>query len=72
MKTIGSLLSNEGINAGAVLALSGTLMALVANGPGLVSLGRMVSGALSNPIPKAAAATRRSYTIPAPRQQAAA
>ena len=32
METIGNLLGNEGINAAAVLALSGTLMVLVAKG----------------------------------------
>ncbi len=34
MKTISNLLGNEGINAAAVLALSGTLMVLVAKGNG--------------------------------------
>ena len=36
MKTIGKLLANEGINAAAVLALSGTLVVLVAKGDGPV------------------------------------
>ena len=49
MKTIGNLLNNEGINAAAVLALSGTLMALVAKGNGPLSLKGIVSGTLSNP-----------------------
>ncbi len=52
MKTIGSLLSNKGINAGAVLALSGTLMVLVAKGDGPLSLKGIVSGTLSNPVPR--------------------
>jgi hypothetical protein len=52
MKTIGDLLGNEGINAGAVLALSGALMVLTAKGKGPLSLKGMVSGTLSNPIPR--------------------
>ncbi len=44
---IGKLPSKEEVHAALVLALSGAVMALVANGPGPVSLGRMVSGALS-------------------------
>jgi len=52
MKTIGNLLSNEIINAGVVLALSGTLMALVAKGNSPISLKGIVSGTLSNPIPR--------------------
>ena len=52
MKTIGKLLANEGINAAAVLALSGTLVVLVAKGDGPVSLKRMVSEVLSNPVPR--------------------
>jgi hypothetical protein len=68
---IGKLMSKEEVNAALVLALSGTIMVLVANGPGPVSLGRIVSGTLSNPIPKGVAGTRRS-SVPAPRQQVAA
>ncbi|MCA1731273.1 MAG: hypothetical protein LC751_18315 [Actinobacteria bacterium] len=52
MKTIGKLLSNEGINAAAVLALSGALMVLVDKGDGPLSLKGMVSGILSNPVPR--------------------
>ncbi len=66
---IGKLLSKEEVNAALVLALSGTIMALVANGPGPVSLGRIVSGALSNPVPGGAAGTHRSSSVPAPRRQ---
>lgn len=70
---IGKLLGKEEVNVALVVALSGTIMVLVANGPGPVSLRRIVSGALSNPIPKGAAATRRSSSIPSPhRQQVAA
>lgn len=68
---IGKLLGNEEVNAALVVALSGTIMALVTNGPRPVSLGRMVSGALSNPVSGEVASTRRSY-VPAPRQQIAA
>ena len=52
MKSIGELLGNEGIKAAAVLALSGTLMALVAKGNGPLSLKGIVSGTLSNPAPR--------------------
>lgn len=52
MKTIGKLSSNEGINAAAVLALSGTLMVLVAKANGPLSLKGIVSGTLSNPVPR--------------------
>ena len=50
MKTIGELLGNEEINAALVLALSGTIMMLVAKGDGPISLKRVASGVLSNPI----------------------
>ena len=53
MKSIGNLLGNEGTYAAAVLALSGTLMALVAKGNGPVSLKGIVAGTLSNPITRA-------------------
>lgn len=52
MKSIGNLLGNEETYAAAVLALSGTLMALVAKGNGPVSLKGIVAGTLSNPIPR--------------------
>ena len=48
---IGKLISSEA-NTVAVVALSGTIAALVASGPGIPSLGRILSGALSNPIPR--------------------
>ena len=67
---IDKLMSEEEVNAALVLAISGTIMALVANGPGPVSLRQIVSGALSNPISKEAASTRRS-SVTAPRQQVA-
>ena len=48
---IGKLISSEA-NTVAVILLSGTIAALVASGPGTPSLGRILSGALSNPIPR--------------------
>ena len=50
MKTISKLLGNERINATAVLALSGTLIILVAKGGGPLSLKGIVSGTLSKPV----------------------
>ena len=58
---IGKLPRKEEVNAALVLALSGSIVALVANGPGPLSPGRIASGTLSNPIPGG----------PAPRQQVA-
>jgi hypothetical protein len=63
MKSIGNLLSNEGINAAAVLALSGALMALVAKGNGPVSLKGIVSGTLSNPVPRAEPTSARDADV---------
>ncbi|HEX6711343.1 MAG TPA: hypothetical protein VF068_13515 [Rubrobacter sp.] len=48
---IGKLM-NGGTNGVLVVALSGTIAVMVANGPGRASLGRVLSGALSNPIPR--------------------
>lgn len=47
---LGKLLHKEEINAALVLALSGTIMVLIANGTRTVSLERVVSGVLSNPV----------------------
>ena len=52
MKTIGNLLGNERINAATVVALSGTLVVLMAKADGAVSLKRLVAGVLSNPVPR--------------------
>ena len=52
MKMIGKLLGSEGMNVAAVVALSGTLAALVAKGNGPMSLRGIVSGTLSNPVPR--------------------
>jgi hypothetical protein len=69
---IGRLLGKEEVHAALLLALSGAVTALVANGPGTVSLGRIVSGALSNPVPRGVTGTHRSFSVPAPDQQIAA
>jgi hypothetical protein len=52
MKTFSKLLGNEETNAAAVLALSATVIALVAKGAGPVSTKSMVSRVLSNPVPR--------------------
>ena len=49
---IGKLADNEGDNAFLVVALSGTIAALAAKGPGRASLRRILSGVLSNPGPR--------------------
>jgi hypothetical protein len=71
---IGKLLGKEETNAAVVLALSGALMVLVAKGDGTLSLGRVVTGVLSNPVPiGGAASTLRCSSVPTPpRQQVAA
>ncbi len=72
MKTIDKLLNNEGIYAAAVMALSGTLMVMVAKGDGPLSLGRVSSGVLSNPVPKGAPGNRRYSAVVVSPQQIAA
>jgi hypothetical protein len=47
---LGGLLCREEMSAALVLALSGMIIVLAANGPGPVSLKRVVSRALSNPV----------------------
>ena len=49
---IGKLMKSDGANAVLVLALSGTIAVLTANGPGRVSPARVLAGALSNPVPR--------------------
>jgi hypothetical protein len=51
MKTIGKSWGSEGINAGAVLVLSGVLVLLMTKGDGTVSLKKVVRECLSNPVP---------------------
>jgi hypothetical protein len=48
---IDKLLPREGTSSALVLAFSGTIVVLMTNGPGAVSLKRVVSVALSNPVP---------------------
>jgi hypothetical protein len=48
---IGKLPSKEVAYAALVLALSGTVMVLVAKGEAPLTAGRVVAGALSNPVP---------------------
>ena len=66
---IGKLMNKEEVNAALVLALSGALMVLVAKGDGSLSLGWVVTGVLSNPVSKGAAAIRQSSSVPASRRQ---
>ncbi|HET7270342.1 MAG TPA: hypothetical protein VFI90_04580 [Rubrobacter sp.] len=47
---IGKLLSSEETNAALVVALSATVVVLVAKGSGPLSPGRLLSGVLSDPI----------------------
>ena len=63
---IGRFISSEA-NTVAVVALSGTIAALVASGPGTPSLGRILSGALSNPIPRPEPSAVLSAPAPARR-----
>jgi hypothetical protein len=56
MKMIGRLLGSEELNTATVLALSGTIVVLMTKGEGSVSLKRIVSSVLSNPVPRPVAA----------------
>jgi hypothetical protein len=48
---LGELLPREETRSALILALSGTMVVLIDNGPDAVSLKRVVSLALSNPVP---------------------
>lgn len=61
---IGKLFGKEEVNAALVLALSGAVMALVARGSGPLTLGRVVSGVLSNPVPRRVAAMSGDGSAP--------
>jgi hypothetical protein len=61
---IGKLFGGE-VNAALVLALSGTVVALVANGPGRVSLKQIASGVLSNPVPRREPGVVGDVAVPA-------
>lgn len=52
MRMFSKLLGNEEANAAAVLALSATVIALVAKGAGPVSSRKVASRVLSNPVPR--------------------
>lgn len=70
---ISKLMNKEEANAALVLALSRTIMVLVANDPGPVSLRRIVSRVMSNPIPvRGAAGTSGDASVPHPYRRAAA
>lgn len=64
------MFGKEEIDAALVLILSGALMVQVAWGDGSLSLGRMASRVLSNPI--GATSTRDDESVPAPDRQIAA
>jgi hypothetical protein len=49
---IGKLFKNEGANAALVIVLSGTVATLAARGAGRAFPGRVLSGVLSNPVPR--------------------
>lgn len=68
---IARLMGNEVANAALVLALSGTVAALVSNGPGRVSFERAVSGVLSNPVPRREAPGVGEAFVPASLKAAA-
>jgi hypothetical protein len=67
---IGKLFGKE-VNAALVLALSGTVVALVANGPGRVSLKQLASGVLSNPVPRREPPVVSEVAVPLPLETAA-
>jgi hypothetical protein len=69
---IGKLTTNEGANAFLVVALSGTIAALAAKGPGRASLGRIPSGVLSNPVPRIGKLDARASLAGASERRAAA
>ena len=50
---IGRLMTNEATSALAVVALSGTIAALAAKGPGHATFGGILSAVLANPVPRA-------------------
>ncbi len=68
---IGKLTTHEGANAFLVVALSGTIAALAAKGPGRASFGRMLFGVLSNPVPRKGG-SGAGLPLAAPERRAAA
>ncbi len=69
---IGKLFANEGANAILVVTLSGMVATLLAHGPGHASLGRVISGLLSNPIPRLGSSGAEALSPPASERGAAA
>jgi hypothetical protein len=67
---LGKPMSNGEINGVLVVALSETIAALVANGLGRASFGRIFSGALSNPPPRREPSIVLSILAPARRADA--
>ncbi len=68
---IGKLMKSGEVNGALVVVLSGTIAVLVAKGPGRASFGRLLSGRLSNPIPRRESSFGVLVT-PAAEQRAAA
>ena len=63
--------TNERANAFLVVALSGTIATLAAKGPCRASLGRILSGVLSNPVPRTGRANARVSPVGASGRRAA-
>lgn len=49
---IAKLMGKEEVNAALAVAITGAIAVLAAKGDGPLSLGRVVSGVLSNPVPR--------------------
>lgn len=60
----GRLLSRDETNAAILLAFGGTIMLLVANGSGPLSLKRTASRTLSNPVPRASRRMHAEVALP--------
>ena len=70
---IGKLFEKEGANAALVVVLSGTVATLAARGAGRAFPGRVLSGVLSNPVPRHVhAGTGAGLRSPAAEQRRAA
>jgi hypothetical protein len=69
---IGKLTTNGGANTFLVVALSGTIASLAAKGPGRASLGRILSGVLSNPVPRTVKPNARASLAGPSKRRAAA
>ena len=69
---IGRLLSEEESNAALVVALSGAVAVLAARGRGPLSAEGLLSGVLSNPVPRTSGRTRGEAPLPARRSSIAA